>query len=121
MSKAAISRQPSANSQTCCLRCGDPGQSGSGSESARPFRRAKCGFCTPCAVCSFFQDENENHGIGFALPLDFDPQGLLLPHIQRQFARVLEVGNSELTMEEIDWGKVIEKWTVVASCDPRPC
>jgi hypothetical protein len=118
--KVASRESRAASGQTSCLRCGSPAISGSGSESARPFRRAKRGFCTPCAVCSFFQDENENHGIGFALPADFDPQGLLLPHIQQQFARVLEVGNSELTMEEIDWDQVIENWGAVSVASPEP-
>ena len=96
---------------TRCIRCGDSGQGTSNSDSkARPFRRAARGFCTPCAVCAFFQDSER--GIGFALPPDFDPEGLRLPHIQQQFARVLAVGRSELTIEQIDWDKVIEKWSV---------
>jgi hypothetical protein len=52
----------------------------------------------------------------FALPPNFDPEGLRRPHIQRQFVRVLEAGGSELAMQEIDWTKVIEKWKV---CPPE--
>jgi hypothetical protein len=55
-----------------------------------------------------FQDVDG--GLGFALPDDFDPEGLRLPHIQEQFARVLSVGESELTMEQINWDAVIGKW-----------
>jgi hypothetical protein len=96
-----------------CSRCGDLCR-GSASEKsdARPFRKAaKRGRCTPCAVVAFFRGD-EKTGIGFALPPDFDPKSLLLPHIQALFARVLAVGGSELKMEEIDWDKVIEKWTI---------
>jgi hypothetical protein len=68
-----------------------------------------------CAVCAFFQEEGDR-GIGFALPPNFDPEGLRRPHIQRQFVRVLEAGGSELAMQEIDWTEVIEKWKV---CPPE--
>jgi hypothetical protein len=51
-----------------------------------------------------FQDER--NGILFAL----NPQALLLPHIQQQFARVLAVGGSELDFASIDWQAVIAKW-----------
>jgi hypothetical protein len=97
-----------------CARCGEPGVA-EGSSKARPFRRATRGFCTPCAVCAFFQEEGDR-GIGFALPPNFDPEGLRRPHIQRQFVRVLEAGGSELAMQEIDWTEVIEKWKV---CPPE--
>lgn len=105
----AVSPQPSALSQ--CTRCGDPGRASVGSDTARPFRKALRGLCTPCAVCSFFQEEE--NGLGFALPANFDPEGLRLPHIQQQFARILTAGNSELGMEEIDWARVIQKWEIV--------
>ena len=36
---------------------------------------------------AFFQEEGDR-GIGFALPPNFDPEGLRRPHIQRQFVRV---------------------------------
>ena len=67
----------------------------------------------------FFQDTNENRGIGFALPAGFDPQGLKLPHIQKQFERLLSVGASELTMDEIDWDEVIRKWCLSEESEVR--
>ena len=95
-----------------CLRCGDEGIAAeSSSPKARPFKRATRGYCTPCVVCKFFQDEGD-HGIGHALPPDFNPEHLRLPHLQDQFARVLAVGCSELPMEQVNWDKVIEKWKV---------
>lgn len=66
-------------------------------------------MCAACIVCYFFQDES---GIGFALPPNFDPEGLKLPHIQAQFARVLLVGESELPADRINWGDVIRKWHI---------
>ena len=76
---------------------------------ARPLRKALKGMCLECCVSALFQDIGEN-GMGHALPPDFDPNGLRLPHIQRQFARVLEVGMSEANMDEIDWDEVIANW-----------
>lgn len=93
-----------------CQRCGDRCLAEPTSKSnARPFRKASRGLCAPCAVCTFFHDEDG--GVGFALPPNFDPEALRLPHIQEQFARALVVGGSELTMGEIDWDEVIRKWS----------
>jgi hypothetical protein len=64
-----------------------------------------------CVVVRFFQDDGAC-GIGHALPPDFDPEGLKLPHIQQQFAQMLAIGCSELTMAQIDWDKVIAKWSI---------
>lgn len=108
--KCSKSREPELLKTTKCQRCGDEGiASESSSPSARPFRKALKGYCTPCVVCKFFQDEGDR-GIGHALPPDFDPENLRLPHLQEQFARVLAVGCSELLIEQINWDKVIEKW-----------
>lgn len=93
---------------TNCKRCGDPGVGTKSASTGRPFRRALRGYCTACIVIRFFQGEED--GVGFALSPQFDPEGLRLPHVQAQFARVLEVGHSELTIDEIDWDKVIAKW-----------
>jgi hypothetical protein len=100
--------------RTKCQRCGDECEASDSTKlSARPFKRARQGFCAPCVVCNFFQADGDQ-GIVFSLPLNFDPQGLRLAHIQRQFARILEIGCSELRAEQIDWDKVIEKWQIAA-------
>lgn len=104
-----------------CLRCFQQCKVSAGTtSSALPFRRASRGYCTACVICIFFQDENPDAGLGFALALDFDPEGLRLPHIQRQFERVLAVGGSELAMEEIDWDEVIRKWNIAAVVVDQP-
>jgi len=97
-----------------CARCGEPGVA-EGSSKARPFRRATRGFCTPARSAPSSRKRAIAVSV-FALPPNFDPEGLRRPHIQRQFVRVLEAGGSELAMQEIDWTKVIEKWKV---CPPE--
>lgn len=95
---------------TACKRCGRQCKGASTqAPNARPFKRAMKGHCANCAVTKFFRDDDEN-GLGFALPAGFDPQGLRLPHIQAQFLRVLQVGGSEMGPEEIDWSVVIANW-----------
>ena len=94
-----------------CLRCGDPalGQV-SANSTARPFRKAKKGYCAPCVVVRFLSG-SDDASIGFALPDGFNPEGLRMPHLQRQFERVLQAGQSELPIEQINWDKVIQKWS----------
>jgi len=83
--------------------------------SARPFRKGLRGLCANCAVTAFFKDSDGERGVGFALPPDFDPQGLLLPHIQAQFQTILRLGQSELRYEQIDWGIVLANWALPVS------
>lgn len=99
--------------EVACGRCGracqgaDPAR-----DDARPFKRATQGLCTECVVAAFFKDDDPNRGIGFALPHDFDPEGFRLPHIQAQFRRVLDVGHSELSFDDINWDVVISNWAL---------
>ncbi len=39
-----------------------------------------------------------------------DPKGLLLPHIQAQFAKILKVSRADGAPEEIDWQHVVDHW-----------
>jgi hypothetical protein len=117
---AAQRRREERSNIVACKRCGQPCQSQEPTgKAARPFRRAKRGFCASCVVVGFLRGD-ENHGVGFALPPDFDPAGLLLPHIQQQFAQVLAVGGSELPMDQIDWSDVIRKWDVGLAAIHQP-
>ena len=93
-----------------CQRCAMPCLPGNGSPGARPFRRAPRGLCPACAVTEFFKNPDNTRGIGFALPPDFNPAGLLLPHIQKQFQQVLTIGQSDLQLEQIDWKRVVANW-----------
>ncbi len=102
-----------------CLRCGDPCFAcPEGNPIARPFRKASHGLCAACIVCECFQGDAD-FGLGFALPSGFEPEGLRLPHLQKQFARVLAVGRSELRMEDVDWDQVIQKWGIVGPSGGR--
>ncbi len=101
--------QKIVNCQRCNKRCiGMKSQR----PEARPFKHALQGLCTECIVSQFFQNADNEEGIGFALASaeNFTPEGLRLPHIQEQFRRVLEVGMSELIFDEIDWDEVIANW-----------
>jgi hypothetical protein len=96
--------------ETRCQRCGDLGRAEHSSKpSARPFRKSLRGNCAACIVVLFFKSED---GVGFALPENFDPEGLRLPHLRQQFARMLAVGNSELTPDQVNWDAVIAKWNL---------
>ena len=77
---------------------------------SRPFQKSLKGMCLECTVSAFFQDENQDVGIGFALPKDFPPDGLRLPHIQDQIRRVLAAGMCEASFDEIDWDEIIANW-----------
>lgn len=94
-----------------CPRCQKRCLAGpDGNQEARPLRRARKGMCLECCVSGIFQSNSMERGIGFALPKNFDPEGLRLPHIQEQFSRVLQVGMSEANLEDIDWDEVIANW-----------
>jgi hypothetical protein len=98
-----------------CPRCGRLCKAEeSNATSARPFRKAKKGLCTDCAVTAFFKDDNGEKGVGFALACahDFKPEYLLLPHIQQQFNKILAMGQSELKPEDINWQNVIDNWNL---------
>ena len=100
---------------TNCQRCGKLCRKGTPDPEARPFRKAMAGFCLECCVAYMFQVETPDN---VALPMaykmalvgGFKPADLMLPHLQAQFKRLLEVGQSQGKYEEIDWPTLIEKW-----------
>jgi len=100
--KEVISPQP-------CVRCGKPCQPGENKNpAARPFRKAKKGLCGDCAVTRFLLcDELEPLRIGL---LRNGIEVLKNPAIQKQFASILKVGESELPFNEINWDTVISQW-----------
>ena len=93
---------------TNCERCGRPARGASGNPDARLLRRAQTGVCVECGVVLFLQrlaNMSTKGTIDFALP-----DGLRLPHVQEQFAKVLEVGKADARAEDINWERVIELW-----------
>ena len=92
-----------------CLRCGRQCQPGKSNNSeARPFRRAKKGLCPDCAVTHFLLcPELEVLRIGI---LREGIRTLKNPTIQAQFAEILKIGKSEMSIDEINWDRVIDQW-----------
>jgi hypothetical protein len=90
-----------------CVRCGAPCTPGENKNpKAQPFRKAQTGLCANCAVTQFLlsietlKDGLLKNGLGL----------LKKPEVQRQFAALLEVGHSELPINEINWNTVIDQW-----------
>jgi len=95
--------------KTSCVRCGRPCKPGeTKNPEARPFRKAKKGLCENCAVTQFLLcDDLETLRDGL---LKNGIEVLQNPNIQEQFAKILEVGGSELSADSIEWDTVINQW-----------
>ena len=92
---------------TSCGRCGKPCKQGENKNlKAKPFRRAKEGYCPNCAVTQFLLSiETLRDGLvknGLEL--------LRNPVVQKQFSQLLRIGKSELPAKEINWDIVINQW-----------
>lgn len=92
---------------TKCTRCGRqciPGKSLN--PEARPFKGAMEGLCADCVVTSFLQsDEVLQQAI-----VKTKKAVLLLPFAQEQFFKLMKVGRSELSSDEINWEVVVDQW-----------
>ncbi len=97
---------------TNCRRCGRPARGRVGNPDARPIRRALEGECAECSIVLFLQKLSNMSGGGLLPPGATWTEALRLPHVQEQFGAVLRVGLSDLTLEEIDWERVIELWVL---------
>lgn len=94
---------------TNCLRCGAkckiepiPGS------KARLLKRGnKEGLCLSCAVHDWLRN---TYPINMLLAGMQNPQNLLLPDIQEQFAGILKVGFSDAKPDEIDWQQIVDNW-----------
>jgi len=95
------------NEHRFCLRCEKvcrPAKSKN--PDAKPFRKALKGFCSNCVVTHFLlsieplRDGIEKNGTGI----------LHNPMVQKQFEAVLNAGESELPIEEINWNCVVDSW-----------
>lgn len=95
---------------TACKRCGRPALGGDGNPDARMLRRARTGVCVDCGVVQFLQRVANTNVLGTvdrALP-----DGLRLPHVQEQFAKMMVAGGSDARPDEIDWERVIAVWDI---------
>jgi len=93
-----------------CSRCGAPCKlAETTTEDARLLKHATrpetSGYCPDCATAHFLQTSPMGQLIR-------DPQMLLAPHVQQQFARVMKAGNADAQPEEINWQRVVENWNL---------
>ena len=93
-----------------CRRCGKPCRPGEGNPESRPFHRASQGLCVNCAITEFFKTTEPMSSILEGLMYKTDKQILLSPAIQEQVGRIMEAGNCDATLEEIDWPTVVRQW-----------
>ncbi len=100
-----------AGNETQCRRCGIPAKGSKGNPKARPLRRAMVGECSNCAIVLFLQ-KLSNMSSGLLPPGATWTEALRLPHVQKQIGAVLRVGQSDVTIEEIDWERVIALWDI---------
>jgi hypothetical protein len=92
-----------------CMRCGVPCRVATESnEEARLLQASTVpqGYCVDCGVAHFLQVESP---MGQHIK---DPQMLLAPHVQAQFARVMQAGGSDARPQQIDWERVVRDWTL---------
>lgn len=96
-----------------CIRCGIPCKlANSATEDARLLKHATkpetTGYCADCAVTDFMKNRSQLSAL-----MSMNPAGkemLLAPHVQQQFARLLEAGKADALPSEINWQRVYENW-----------
>jgi hypothetical protein len=95
------------NDVVLCERCGTPCKANpERNETARLLRHADEGYCVNCAITAFLKG---------TVPLGDVLQAkganvLLIPAVQKQAARMIEVGRADALPSEIDWGVVVAQW-----------
>ncbi len=79
----------------------------SANPQGRPMRRAQVpkGMCPNCILTWFLQSPPLN-------ALLTDPAMLRLPHVQTQVGNILRAGQSDLSLQEVDWDIVIANWAL---------
>jgi hypothetical protein len=109
MSEKQMSFACSGKGQITCGRCGAPCRVNPvvGSQ-AKMLKRASQpkGLCINCAV----HDALRHLYPANLILARSGPEGLSLPHIQRQFFTVVQMGGTDAAFEEIDWQAIIRNW-----------
>lgn len=95
---------------TYCRRCGCPGRPGKGNPESRPIRRAAEGLCINCAMTEFFKTTEPIRSLMNGFFGNLGQEALLSPSIQEQVGCLLEAGNCDAGLEEIDWPTVVSQW-----------
>lgn len=97
-----------------CSRCGALCKlADTSTEDARLLRKATkpetSGFCPECGVTDFFKNQFP-HLMELMMSNPTGKEMLLAPHVQQQFARMMQAGNADLKPEEINWQRVHDNW-----------
>ena len=95
---------------TNCKRCGQLGRPSVGNPDSRPFRKAAEGLCVNCVVTEFFKTTEPLKSMFGGIWGNNSPEVLLAPHMQQQFGNILQAGNCDVKLEEIDWQTIIDQW-----------
>lgn len=94
-----------------CPRCGKPGRvAGGGDTQARIARYAdqaaiarNTHSCLECAITGWLKD--------LEMVDAAELHGLLLPHVQKQFAALVNASmHEDFRPEEIDWQRIVDNW-----------
>jgi len=112
MSIVANSR---AGSRVPCQRCAKPCVvAATRKEDARVAREADgAGLCAECIITAMVKEvvgAGDKHRAGWFAA--FTVEGLRLPHVQEQVARVIAASGSRLPTDNIDWDEIIANWNL---------
>lgn len=92
-----------------CKRCGLPCKGEvSQNPNARPFQKALTGYCAECVVTHLLQFDL--HDVVTMAIAQHGKQIFLSEPCQKQFAKLLKTGNSELPFEKISWQRLVDCW-----------
>ena len=91
---------------TVCGRCGKQCRGGAGNPEARLLKQSSKGFCADCALTQFLK---RNEPLGSLI----ETQGVDIlrnKEVKLQIARLLIIGKSDASINEIDTERVIANW-----------
>lgn len=93
------------NCKRCAVQCRIGGPANPDAKMLR-FSIEGHGLCVNCAVHDFLRN---CYPINMMLARS-GPAGLLLEHIQKQFAGIMKVAMADATPPEIDWQLIVDNW-----------
>lgn len=93
---------------TICPRCGIRCKIGPppGAQAKMLRRSQTAGLCVNCATHDFLRNTYPPN----ILLAESGPHVLLLPHIQEQFAGLMQVGHADAQPAEINWEQIVANW-----------
>ena len=91
--------------QRCEARCKVDGLRNLDAKMLRRSKKPR-GLCINCAVHDFLRNTYPPN----ILLAQSGPKILLYPHIQKQFAEIMQVGCADARPDEINWDLIVENW-----------